>query len=116
MCLTQFVYEAAESEVFTTVEEQTTLTTLRCMKERAGFPVSPHESAEHEGSDLYVDEPGCVSFTTVQPTTLLNSSDTNEVIPQAALPIMLFEVVEADEPELKNHSILCKLLRTQASS
>ena len=109
MCLTQFVYEAAESEVFTSVEEQTTLTTLRCMKERAGFP-------EHEDSDLYVDEPGCVSFPTVQPTTLLNSLDTNEVIPQAALPIMLFEVVEADEPELKNHSILCKLLRTQASS
>ena len=59
-----------------------------------------------------MDEPGCVEFPTVQPTTLLNSEDTNEVIPQAALPIMLLEVAEADEPEFENHSTLCKLMRT----
>ena len=31
-------------------------------------------------------------------------------LPYAALPIMKL----ADEPELKDHSILCKLMRTQA--
>ena len=45
MCLTPFVYEAAERGVFTIAEKQITLTTLRYMKERAGLPGS-----------LYVDE------------------------------------------------------------
>ena len=114
MCLTQFVYEAAERGVFTTVEERTTLTTRRDMESRAELSVPPYESAEHEDSELYVDEPGCVEFPTVRSTTLLNSADTNEVIPQAALPIMLLEVAEADEPELENHSTLCRLMRTEA--
>ena len=84
MCLTQFVFEAAEKGVFTTFEEQTMLTTLRNMKARAGLPVPPYMNAEHEDSELYVDESGCVEIPTVRLTTLLNSADTNEVVPSAA--------------------------------
>ena len=112
MCLTQFVYQTAERGVFTTVEKRTTLTTLRDKRARAGLPMPPYESAEHEDSKLYVNEPGCVEFPIMQPKTLLNSADMNEVIPQAALPIMLLEVAETNEPELINHSTLCKLMRT----
>ena len=106
MCLTKFLFKTAENGVFTTLEEQTTLTTLRGMKARAGLLVPLYESAEHEVFELSVDESGCVEISTVQPT--------NEVAPQAALPILLFEVAKTDEPELENHSILCKLMRTQA--
>ena len=84
------------------------------MKARAGLPVPPYESAEQEDSELYVDEPGCVEIPTVQPTTLLNSAVTNEVLTDAALLIMLLEVAETDKPELETHSTLCKLMRTQA--
>ena len=100
--------------VFTTIEKPTTLTTLRYMKARAGLPVPPYESSEHEDSVLYVDELGCVKIPIGRPIILLNSAATNEVVTRAALPIMLLEVAETDEPEFINHSTLCKFISSQS--
>ena len=60
MCLTEFVYEAAEKGIFPTQEELATLTTLRKLKADAGHLMPPYNSAEYEDSELYRLNPGNV--------------------------------------------------------
>ena len=57
MCLTKFVYEAAERGILTTQEELITLITLRNLKAEAGYQLPPYSSSKHEDSELYEWEP-----------------------------------------------------------
>ena len=58
MCITDFIYEAAEKERFLTQEEFISLTTLRKLKTDAGHMMPRYNSAEHEDSERYRLKPG----------------------------------------------------------
>ena len=60
MCIADFIYKAAEKEIFPTQEKLTTLTTLRKLKADAGHMLPPYNSAEHEDVELYRLNPGNV--------------------------------------------------------